>query len=125
MHKQSITIDPTALKNGSKDLKLLANAEVLNDTIVLTLTGKDTTQADRNNLLAKVLPLIRHLTGSGRKGLTPTIKYDDKGRRDKIRINLVSTNKEHNVQIDKLYDLQHALDLTDEQVETIKQALSR
>jgi hypothetical protein len=104
---------------GVKDVK------VDEDELILILASKAPKPAEINKILTVVLPLLNNILGNKRKQSTILKKVVPKKTGSELRFMLAGATKESgaNLKLEKIVELQHALDLTDTEVKALKQIL--
>jgi len=115
-----------ARSNGLAGLPGVKDASVDDDTLILKLIKKNTLPADISKIVHEVLPMLNLLTGNKSKRMTPTwklVKGTSGSELQFILVSAVKGDKTGSINIEKLKDLQHAMDLSDDEVKAIKDTL--
>lgn len=115
-----------ARKHGLDNLPGVKDAIVEDDTLILKLM-KRTPPTEVKAILTKVLPLLNLMVGNKTKKSVITHKQIPEGSPKELQFILVPALKdaETGMTLEKLRDLQHALDLSADEVAAIKSALKQ
>ena len=129
LSKKSLPLsNDDAAKYGLSTIPGVKGANVEDDTLTLILAKKKTTPEQIKDILAKVLPLLNLVVGNKtRKSVITWKPVPTAVNPTQLEFILVSANKEKStgLNIDKLKELQHALDLSDDEVTAIKHAVKK
>lgn len=111
--------------NAFKKIANIKDAIVEDDTLVLKLSKRTLSTEEINTIVKSVLPLLNTLLANKTRKNVVTWKQVPKIKPTELHFILVSSLKDSSsgINTDKLRELKHALDLTDEEVDAIKSAL--
>jgi len=126
LHKKPLALDKTSLKKHKlENLPGVKEIKVEDDSLIVELNKKDSTTANINKVITKVLPILNNIVGNKSKKSVITKKIDRTQAGAIITFILVGVvkDKEVGINTNQLKELQHSLDLTDGDIRAIKEAL--
>jgi hypothetical protein len=126
LHKKPLPLDSNSVKqHGFKNLPGVVSVNVQDDSLIVTLSKKNSTTANINKVITGILPVLNRIAGNKSKKSVITKKIERTQSGATITFILVGAvkDKEVGINTNQLKELQHALDLTDADIRSIKEAL--
>ncbi len=124
LDKHPMPVSPAKSKSFTK-IPGVADATVEDDILILKLTKKNTPPTAVAEIVKQVIPMLKLLVGNKSRKLDIIWKPIAPGKVHSLHFILASVLKGAvtGISAEKLRDLQHALDLTDTEIEDIREAL--
>lgn len=127
LEKKPLNMDTKGAKSrGFGSIKGVADTSVVDDTLLVKLTNKKPLPQEIADVVKQVMPLLKPLTGN--KAKSSDISWKKVPKRGYMELHFIFVTSlgaagKSSINIEKLKELQHALGLSEEEVDAVKTAL--